>query len=232
MLNSENTKFCAAPLHLALSIAERTGLEPATSYVTGRRSNQLNYHSKMTMMKLGRELLFFFIHHCPCGPEGNRTPDLLNAIQALYQLSYEPGHAVRLLLHRHSAFLRGRTNGIAPIAVPRASAFTSYEHINFGKCLCKPSKWDWRQSSVGLGAKFCEDLLAKKMPTAHGGTRSARPAISRSKLTSNTFTRTRSEVARAEIRFIVVGSRRVFVLFEFVARKKIVDSISDRFDLK
>ncbi len=25
--------------------AERTGLEPATSYVTGRRSNQLNYHS-------------------------------------------------------------------------------------------------------------------------------------------------------------------------------------------
>jgi hypothetical protein len=26
-------------------IAERTGLEPATSYVTGRRSNQLNYRS-------------------------------------------------------------------------------------------------------------------------------------------------------------------------------------------
>ncbi len=28
--------------------AERTGLEPATSYVTGRRSNQLNYRSIRT----------------------------------------------------------------------------------------------------------------------------------------------------------------------------------------
>ena len=29
-----------------ISIAERTGLEPATSAVTGQRSNQLNYRSK------------------------------------------------------------------------------------------------------------------------------------------------------------------------------------------
>jgi hypothetical protein len=28
-------------------LAERTGLEPATSDVTGRHSNQLNYHSKL-----------------------------------------------------------------------------------------------------------------------------------------------------------------------------------------
>lgn len=28
-----------------LYMADRTGLEPATSGVTGRRSNQLNYHS-------------------------------------------------------------------------------------------------------------------------------------------------------------------------------------------
>ena len=28
-------------------MAERTGLEPATSGVTGRHSNQLNYHSKI-----------------------------------------------------------------------------------------------------------------------------------------------------------------------------------------
>jgi hypothetical protein len=28
-------------------LAERTGLEPATSGVTGRHSNQLNYHSKL-----------------------------------------------------------------------------------------------------------------------------------------------------------------------------------------
>ena len=27
-------------------LAERTGLEPATSDVTGRHSNQLNYHSE------------------------------------------------------------------------------------------------------------------------------------------------------------------------------------------
>ena len=32
------------------SLAERTGLEPATSGVTGRHSNQLNYHS-ITLIK-------------------------------------------------------------------------------------------------------------------------------------------------------------------------------------
>ncbi len=30
-------------------MAERTGLEPATSGVTGRHSNQLNYRSKMVV---------------------------------------------------------------------------------------------------------------------------------------------------------------------------------------
>ena len=30
-----------------LVLAERTGLEPATPDVTGRYSNQLNYHSKL-----------------------------------------------------------------------------------------------------------------------------------------------------------------------------------------
>ena len=30
-----------------LAVAERTGLEPATPGVTGRYSNQLNYHSKL-----------------------------------------------------------------------------------------------------------------------------------------------------------------------------------------
>ncbi len=36
------------PLHVharALNVAEWTGLEPATPGVTGRYSNQLNYHS-------------------------------------------------------------------------------------------------------------------------------------------------------------------------------------------
>ena len=32
------------------SLAEWTGLEPATSGLTGRRSNQLNYHSYMILV--------------------------------------------------------------------------------------------------------------------------------------------------------------------------------------
>ena len=34
------------------------------------------------------------------GAEGNRTPDLLNAIQALSQLSYSPSKAKKLRLHQ------------------------------------------------------------------------------------------------------------------------------------
>ena len=32
------------------NMADRTGLEPATSGVTGRHSNQLNYRSAITLM--------------------------------------------------------------------------------------------------------------------------------------------------------------------------------------
>ena len=49
-----------------------TGLEPATSALTGRRSNQTELRSQNR------------------GPKQDRTADLLNAIQALYQLSYGP----------------------------------------------------------------------------------------------------------------------------------------------
>ena len=35
----------------AFSVADRTGLEPATSAVTGRHSNQLNYRSKKLSLK-------------------------------------------------------------------------------------------------------------------------------------------------------------------------------------
>ena len=52
-----------------------TRLELATSALTGQRSNQLSYDPKTLFV---------------CGLEGNRTPDLVNAIQALSQLSYEP----------------------------------------------------------------------------------------------------------------------------------------------
>ncbi len=42
----QNVPACAGTFwNIAIQNAERTGLEPATSYVTGRRSNQLNYHS-------------------------------------------------------------------------------------------------------------------------------------------------------------------------------------------
>ncbi len=52
-----------------------TGLEPATSAVTGRCSNQLNY-SRMTSRFLGRNRA--------------RTYDRLCVRQELYQLSYAP----------------------------------------------------------------------------------------------------------------------------------------------
>ena len=57
------------------ALAGPTRLELATSALTGQRSNQLSYDPKSTFV---------------CGLEGNRTPDLVNAIQALSQLSYEP----------------------------------------------------------------------------------------------------------------------------------------------
>ncbi len=53
-----------------------TGLEPATSAVTGRRSNQTELQSQN--------------FQCQRGPKRDRTADLLNAIQALSQLSYGP----------------------------------------------------------------------------------------------------------------------------------------------
>ena len=39
------------PLKIGVKVAERTGLEPATSGVTGRRSNQLNYRSAFSGAK-------------------------------------------------------------------------------------------------------------------------------------------------------------------------------------
>ena len=44
---SENPSF---PVGYAHGMAEWTGLEPATPGVTGRYSNQLNYHSDETLV--------------------------------------------------------------------------------------------------------------------------------------------------------------------------------------
>ena len=58
-------------------LAEWTGLEPATPGVTGRYSNQLNYHSVR------------FQHHQNYGSSTwARTRDLRINSPALYQLSY------------------------------------------------------------------------------------------------------------------------------------------------
>ncbi len=65
---------------VSLRDAGPTGLEPATSALTGRRSNQAELRSRSTVM---------------CGPKRDRTADLFNAIEALSQLSYGPVHEKR-----------------------------------------------------------------------------------------------------------------------------------------
>jgi hypothetical protein len=49
---------------LQVKMAEPTGFEPATSDVTGRRSNQLNYDSALKLYRLFNLLLK------PCKPGG------------------------------------------------------------------------------------------------------------------------------------------------------------------
>ena len=58
------------------SFAGWTGLEPATSCVTGRHSNQLNYHSKIFNNNLTT------CSSILSGMDGTRTRDLLRDRQA------------------------------------------------------------------------------------------------------------------------------------------------------
>ena len=66
------------PIRCAIKMAEPTGLEPATSDVTGRRSNQLNYDSAFQIPKLGPEISKNGRHG------GTRTPNLFLVREAVY----------------------------------------------------------------------------------------------------------------------------------------------------
>ncbi len=68
-------KSLARFFHAKTLFSRETGLEPATSAVTGRRSNQLNYSRRETFT---------------IGRNRTRTYDHLCVRQALYQLSYTP----------------------------------------------------------------------------------------------------------------------------------------------
>jgi hypothetical protein len=69
----EDFQSSALPTELQRQMATRKGLEPSTSGVTGRRSNQLNYRAK-----------------CFGGNNRARTCDIMLVRHALYQLSYAP----------------------------------------------------------------------------------------------------------------------------------------------
>lgn len=81
-------------------VAGPTGLEPATSNVTGWRSNQLNYDPAidfgfMTLDLASKQSIAASIRLPKSaigsgGHEGTRTPNFLLVREAVYQLTYMP----------------------------------------------------------------------------------------------------------------------------------------------
>ncbi|SBV98998.1 conserved hypothetical protein [uncultured Eubacteriales bacterium] len=87
-------------------MATRKGLEPSTSGVTGRRSNQLNYHATwygvnlFVRRKCGDPFLILIKNG---GNNRARTCDIMLVRHALYQLSYAPlsaalSHAAKVII--------------------------------------------------------------------------------------------------------------------------------------
>ena len=70
------------------------------------------------------------------GAEGNRTPDLLNAIEALYQLSYDPVLPMRIETESGN-----RKNACPPVLSP--VALGAYESTQAGERSVSES---WRMS--------------------------------------------------------------------------------------
>ena len=94
MLRSPEGFVVLSPYHLGL-LAITAGIEPATSCVTGMRSNRLNYATISRLLILTSSCLnklgsFNEVNSSIGWNGGTRTHDLTVNSRLLYRLSYEP----------------------------------------------------------------------------------------------------------------------------------------------